>query len=500
MGMKKSVILQAISCLLCIVAIITIFIKSDKIVSYGESVHTIVPQVEGYLEYSETDTESNAMHDSKLLAMLFSGDYFTNQEGEGQAKSFSLYVDLTPQSRDMTSFVRYKVAVSSTYAEAGQDKFIDALNSIGYYEIVDSPRGQEFVANVFLHTRGVVWRIVFRQDIDIFFSLDAAKYEIESLVNEIDLVNSPDYKLMPLVKVFVGPMPWYKVYLMVFSITFSVLLLLSLLLRYAVIRKALQGNLIINFALFLLLGIILSLIAFDVLCALINIVPTICFRLVLGAGKKENVKALAKVNAGFQKYLHENEERCRALESRYDIVSHELDATREMTQKLGKENREYVAKNKRYEDEIANLEKAYKEQEQTLRRKNEELKSVRAELSKLSSQTWENTTIQRIEKSIYDRDISDYKIRVANLNAKILELETALRKKSDANKKSKEDYEALLGLEPGYTKDDLSRARKALAKEYHEDMLTNLPEKLREYANSIMSEINIAYEHLEKLL
>ena len=64
---------------------------------------------------------------------------------------------------------------------------------------------------------------------------------------------------------------------------------------------------------------------------------------------------------------------------------------------------------------------------------------------------------------------------------------------------SKKDSYSIFGLEPGATPEEIKKAYRVMASQYHPDKVSHLGNELIEFANNKFTEINAAYDELKKI-
>jgi DnaJ like chaperone protein len=64
---------------------------------------------------------------------------------------------------------------------------------------------------------------------------------------------------------------------------------------------------------------------------------------------------------------------------------------------------------------------------------------------------------------------------------------------------SKKDAYSIFGLEPGATPEEIKKAYRVMASQYHPDKVSHLGNELIEFANNKFTEINAAYDELKKI-
>lgn len=72
------------------------------------------------------------------------------------------------------------------------------------------------------------------------------------------------------------------------------------------------------------------------------------------------------------------------------------------------------------------------------------------------------------------------------------------RIKNQYKQEKKKDYHTILGIQPGATPEEIKKAYRVAASQYHPDKVSHLGKELIEFANNKFAEIKIAYEELKK--
>lgn len=104
--------------------------------------------------------------------------------------------------------------------------------------------------------------------------------------------------------------------------------------------------------------------------------------------------------------------------------------------------------------------------------------------------------IASTDNIITESEQNSIEIIVSNLG---ISDEDHRRIKSKYTQEKKKDYYSIFGLQPGATPEEIKKAYRVMASQYHPDKVSHLGKELIEFANKKFTEINGAYEELKKI-
>lgn len=519
MKSKGSLVAHIVLLILGMGAIVALLYTGDTILPYSEETTYSIPDLPGFLSHPDIDRLQLNQDGSIPVAMLYSGDYF--KTNTGHAESFTISID--QGASETGSFSKYSDTIISNAEHSRGEIIADSYNLVACADTFSNASTSDFALYAWLHCNGLVWSVVYRQSMDDFFDRDEAVKTGMTFINSLEDFNSPSFRLMPAVRTITSSWPSITGQVIILTAICALLTLSALVIRFLIIRKPYSPqHKVLNYLVFIVLGGALLLLMLDPVTALAGVVSVFIFRILLSTGRKEIGAVLSKANSDFQVLLAEKDDEIHKREAtNYNLLGM-IDNEKKKTSTFEKENKRLTAlvnsKDKEIrnfddekisivkmitsqktqignlENENRNLKARINQNQKIIGDKDKQITSLMDQLAKLSAESW-----NQVDREEYERELSQYKDRVNQLNTRILELEKTLDEKNKPQRKGREDYEKILGLKEGYTKEDLTKAHRDKAKEYHADRLGDLPELLRDHADSLMSEFNTAYDYLKKL-